>query len=1132
MDLGQRGVIFIRNILPSILILGLAWPLHAGLLDETVNFRRIGIRDGLSQSSALCFLQDQEGFIWIGTSDGLNRYDGRHFKVFATDSNNPLSISDNSITCLLAEGEHQIWIGTNRGLNRYHQRRGVFVRYLTDDSNPQSLDNDQVWDLYRDQKGVMWVATDTGLCRYDAKSDSFQRFGFGATSASGKPYPILSLVEDSRGQLWAGSWGGGLFRVDRESRRLNHVSFEGQADPFGHAITSLICDRHGDLWVGSMESGLTRFDSRTGQVTHYRHDPADANSLGDDHVVRVMEDSSGSIWVGTNSGGLNRFDPLRGGFVRFVHRQDHLGSISNDSIKALLEDREGALWIGTFIGGVNRYKKKNVSFSILDKEVTGGENVWSIVEDDAQALWIGGETGLYRYVPATGQKEVFGGSQKLGGLPRSTVWSLFLARDRRLWMGTESGLVVMDPKTGAIIRYTQPRDGSNGLSSNQVLNVFEDGRGYIWASTANDGLCRLDPASGHFTVFNHNPQVSNSLSSDKARLVIEDNAGVLWVGTQGGGLNRFDGLSGFTHYRHYPSKPDSLPHNHVLAMANDRRDQSQLWLGTAGGLGLMDKVDGTCRVWKVRQGLPNDYVYALSQDIRGLVWLSCNRGLAVFDPKSERFRGFDVRDGLPSNEFNALAFAKTRDERMLFGSTEGVVSFFPRDFAASTTPTPIAFSDFLVGNKVMSTKEVDPDSPLEAVIGHADAIVLDQDQRMVGFDFSCLEFTAPWQCRYEYRMDGLDKAWVSTISDNTRATYTNLSPGDYRFRVKATNADGFWNPEELQVKLTVLAPLWWRPWAKIVYMLVALFLIILYANLQHGRLLRQRKIAAQERQLKEQAQMMAEKDRATAIRLEQQVKERTSALITQEKMATLGMLSSGVAHELNNPNNFVYGGSQNLEVLLQDLVNLVGSKWGYDPSDPEMAQIWEYLHDMGEQLELVFRGSSRIRDVVAHMEQFVRKGETLTRVNLIDGLESTITLVRSQYPEVLFEVTGERQIFCLVRPGELNQVFLNLVLNACEAIVRRRCTLPSSPARLRIDAERAGERTELRFEDTGEGFTEEQGRHLFEAFYTTKVGGRAAGLGLYTAWQIVHEHGGSLSATSVVGQGSVFTLILPLMKEL
>ncbi len=1128
---GQRGVVSILKVLPRYLSLILTCQLAAGLLEETVSFRHIGIRDGLSQSSALCFLQDSEGFIWIGTFDGLNRYDGRHFKVFTTDSNNPLTISDNSVTSLLAEGDHQLWVGTNHGLNRFDRRRGIFIRYLHQQGKPQTLDNDQIWELYRDRAGVMWVATDSGLCRYDAKSDSFQRFGFGATTASGKPYPLLSLVEDSRGQLWVGSWGGGLFRVDREGRRLNHVSFEGEAEPFGEAITSLICDRHGDLWIGSMESGLSRFDSRSGQITHYRHDPADTNSLGDDHVVRILEDSSGSLWIGTSSGGLNRFDPLRGGFVRFVHREDHIGSLSNDSVQSLFEDKEGALWVGTFIGGANRYKKNNVSFSILDKEVTGGEKVWAIAEDDAQTLWIGAENGLFHYDPASGAKEAFGGPDKRGGLPRTTVWSLFLARDKRLWMGTESGLAVHDPSTHKITLYTQPTDGSNGLSSNQVLNVFEDGRGNIWASTTNDGLCRLDP-NGHFTVFNHNPQVSNSLSNDKARLVVEDNAGVLWIGTQGGGLNRFDGLSGFTHYRHLPEKPDSLPHDHVVVMVGDRRDQNLLWLGTAGGLGLLDKSSGSCRVWKTRQGLPNDYIYALSQDIRGLIWLSCNRGLAVFDPKNERFRGFDVRDGLPSNEFNALACAKTRDERMLFGSIEGVVSFFPRDFTANTTPTPIVFSDFLVGNKVVNTREIDPDSPLDAAIGHVSSIVLNQDQRMVGFDFSCLEFTAPWQCRYEYRMNGLDKDWVATGSDNTRATYTNLSPGDYLFRVKATNADGFWNPDELQLRLTVLAPLWLRPWAKVIYLLIGIFLVVIYGNLQHGRLRRQRLIAEQERKLKEQAQLMAEKDRATAIRLEQQVKERTSALITQEKMATLGMLSSGVAHELNNPNNFVFGGSQNLEMLLNDLKGLIGSKWGYEAGDPEMAQLWEYLEDMGEQLELVFRGSSRIRDVVTHMEQFVRKGEALTRVNLIEGLESTITLVRSQYPEVLFEISGERELYCLVRPGELNQVFLNLVLNACEAIVRRRCTMPGAPARLRIDAERFSERAEMRFEDTGDGFSEEQGRHLFEAFYTTKVGGRAAGLGLYTAWQIVHEHGGTLAASSVLGQGSVFTLTLPVMREL
>jgi len=347
--------------------------------------------------------------------------------------------------------------------------------------------------------------------------------------------------------------------------------------------------------------------------------------------------------------------------------------------------------------------------------------------------------------------------------------------------------------------------------------------------------------------------------------------------------------------------------------------------------------------------------------------------------------------------------------------------------------------------------------------------------------------------------------------------------------VKAANPDGYWSEDNPALQVTILAPLWLRPWAKGLYLILCLLLLVAYVRMQRGRLRRQRHIAVQERLLKEQAQQMAEQERATAARLEQQVQERTSAMITQEKMATLGMLSSGVAHELNNPNNFVHGGAQSLEQSLVDVRAYLQRR--RDEGTFACDELWELLEDMEEQLALIQRGAGRIRDVVDHMEQFVRKGEAYTRTDLVAGVSSTIVLVRSQYPEVLFEVVGEKELFCLVRPGELNQVHLNLVLNACEAIARRRAQDPLAPGRLVIEAERRGDQAVLRYEDTGDGFSVEQGRHLFEAFYTTKVGGSSTGLGLYTAWQIVHDHDGTLKAVSEPGLGSIFTLTLPLMKE-
>lgn len=1100
--------------------------------EEHLNFRRITIRDGLSQTSANCFLEDRKGFVWVGTFDGLNRFDGLRFRTFHFDPQDPHSISDNSVTSLVHGGSGALWVGTNNGLNRFDEAKGGFQRFHHDPGQPLSLPHDQIWCLMVDDEKRLWVGSERGVSVFEPETQTFKTAAYATTAHSKRSFSALSMYQDRDGRVWVGTWGGGLFFHDKPTDTFLPYTLNGEPFPFGRTITAITQDRHGDLWLGSMLEGLSRFDNKSGSVTRYQNDLNDPHSLSHNYVKDILEDSTGNLWVGTYGGGLDRYDPLKGGFVPHKHDESRPGSLSDDAVMSVYEDSKGAIWVGTFIGGINRYKRQMLTFSLMDsKRFQDNKQIWSILEDDQERLWFGGQHGIFLYDVTEQNWKAFGGEQSLGGLPLSTTYTMHQGSTGGIWAGGSKGVFRYVPEDERFEYFSLDPQEQSLPASVQVYGVLQDGQGQVWVATDGHGLHHLDPAKGDVRRHVHDSLDPSSLSSDKPRSLLEDRTGVIWIGTQGGGLNRYLGHGRFEHFSHIPNDPESLSHNHVLDMIPDRRDQTILWLATAGGLNRFTKRTGKVKSWRKSEGLPNDYLYALGQDVRGLIWVSTNRGLAVFDPGSERFRSFDVRDGLPSNEFNAAAFDTTRSGRMYFGSLAGVVSFHPRDFKVDKTPIPLAFTDFLIDNRPVRTRELDPTSPLLAPLDRLESITLSHRHRMIGFDFAGLEFSAPWQCRYAYFMEGFDKDWLSTPAENTRATYTNLPAGQYVFRVKATNPDGYWTQAERTLQLTVLAPIWLRTWAKVLYAIIAFGLLALYVGLQRGRLRRQRQIAHQERQLKEQAQLMAEKDRATAQRLENQVKERTSLMITQEKMATLGMLSSGVAHELNNPNNFVYGGAQSLEHSLAEVRALMEGKWGRSCEDPDITDLWDHLEDMGEEVSLVQRGATRIRDVVAHMEQFVRKGQAYTRTNLVDGVESTVVLVRSQYPEVLFEVIGDQELYCLVRPGEINQVFLNLVLNACEAIERKRQEEPGAAGRLVIEAISSGNQAILRFEDTGIGFSLEQANHLFEAFFTTKIGGSASGLGLYTSWQIVHDHHGTLDATSEPGLGSIFTVNLPLMKE-
>ena len=599
-----------------------------------IRFDRYSVEDGLSQSVGQRILQDRQGFLWIATEDGLNRFDGYTFKVFRNDPDDPHSLSNNTLLALYEDLWGFIWVGTfGGGLNRYDPETERFTRFRHDPEDDNSLGSDYVRSIYRDRAGALWVgALADGLDRYDPQADRWTHYRPDPDdphSLSGSAVTVL--LGDSLGELWIGT-NGGLDRLDPETVA------EGAAPRFGHyrhdpedphslsadPILSLFEDLRGALWVGTLGGGLNRLDRETETVTRYRHDPQDAHSLSDDMVRTVMVDSVGTLWVGTGNG-LNRLEHAASSgaavganearFVLYRHDPTDPYSLPVDTVQALFEDRSGGIWVGTYGGGLGRHDRRSQQFAHLyakpnQENGLSAASVWAIHEDRAGALWIGTHGGgLDRYDRRAGEWRYYRHDpDDPDSLSSDTVLSILEDRDGVLWFGTNAGLDRLDPSSVAtdalrFDHYQNDARDPHSLSNNSVWTIFQDHKGILWLGT-DYGLNSFDPQplalSGatppRFTRYLHDPDNANSLSNSRVWPLCEDREGVLWIGTNGG-LNSLDAeRETFTRYLNDADDPQSLSNNAIFSIHEDR--SGALWVGTwGGGLNRLDRraADGHTR---------------------------------------------------------------------------------------------------------------------------------------------------------------------------------------------------------------------------------------------------------------------------------------------------------------------------------------------------------------------------------------------------------------------------------------------------------------------------------------------------------------------------------------------------------
>jgi signal transduction histidine kinase/ligand-binding sensor domain-containing protein len=872
------------------LLLALALPAggrvaaHPGPPDhEHLTFRTISVEQGLPHFSVYGVAQDRFGFMWFATVDGLVRYDGNRIETYRPDPLNPNSPAAGQIWCLYADREGVIWAGAIAGgLSRYDPRTERFTNYRHDRYDPNSLSSDAVRAIYQDSTGALWVGTlNSGLNRLDPASGRFTRYRHDPADPDSLSHDrVEDIVEDGRGGLWVATYGG-LDRLDPASGRFSHYRHD-PADPTslgGNQVHALLRDRSGTLWVGVYGAGLYRLDEAAGRFARYRHDPAAPNTLSSNNVNVITEDHAGTIWVGTFDDGLNRLDRASGAFTRFPRTLPPGQGMPSEVIVSLFPGADGLLWVGTEDRGVTIVDRRARGFTIhrADIDADGRPNtlrpgiIRAVTEDRDGTLWIGiASVGLDRFDRARGLVTHYNVDPADPGSPLSDrAQAMLVARDGTLWIGYNGGLDRFDRAADRFVHYHPDPDDPAGLSHADIFDLHESRDGAIWVATRGGGLNRLDPATGRFTHYRHDPADPSSISSDSVIAVVEDQRGGLWAGTEDAGLSRFDPATGhFTHYRSDPADPASLGSNTVAALFVD--SGGTLWAATwNSGLDRFEpSSDGFVR-YQVKDGLLTGKINGIEEDRHGKLWLSSNQGLSKLDPQSgatEHFTGASA--GLPDGGYPLNGSSTSSSGEIILGGVDHLVTFYPEQIEIRTEAAPVVFSSFLLSNRRVS---VGDGSPLTSAINASSALTLSHRDRVIGFEFAALDYRAPGAVRYRYRLDGFDKDWIETGSERRSATYTNLSPGRYVFRVRATNGDGVWGQEERSIAITITPP-WWQTWWFI--MLAGLTAVASVGGGFRYRLLR---LEARQQQLEREVAARTSELSAANLSLASEVAERSRA---------------------------------------------------------------------------------------------------------------------------------------------------------------------------------------------------------------------------------------------------------------
>lgn len=1118
--------------------------------------------NGLSQSTGLSILQDSEGYMWFGTRNGLNRYNGYDFRIYKNDPTDSTSVSGNYISVLYEDSRGNLWIGTSSsGLNRYNRDMDSFESFLPGGGNPLNLNspgnqvvsdrisNAAVNDIVEDSLGNLWIGTAFGLNQFDRDTGEFHHFYSDPANPRSLSFNfITTLYEDSRGDLWVGTING-LNRMNTADKSVTRYFYRPgfESGNVESLITAIYEDSNQRLWIGT-EDGLHLFDRDTGNITTFRHDENDDTSLSDNIIRSILEDSRGVLWIGTENGGLNALTGSSGEFrfTRFESNINNPFSLPHPAVKVMYESSDQMFWVGTGSGGISYTSLKEPSFEHYKYEPyleasLSSNSILSFTEADENVILVGTDGGGITLIDTNSGDFYHFMSEEENPASLSSDFVRSLHTDERgdIWIGYYNGGVTRYvPETGDVTHLrAEPGNTDGKLVTDHVFVIYEDTENdHMWFGTDFGGLNRFDTESEEFLPFS-----DPFLSYLAVRTIYEDSQGIIWIGTEGGGLLQLD-KDTTSLLNWFIQGAFGLTSNTVYTIHEDMN--GVIWAGTAeDGLFRYDRDNRLFTPVSVDEELFDLSILGILEDSDGNLWLSSDNGLYMFNPAENESVRYGMEHNIQGNEFNTGAYFKDSSGYMYFGGINGFNRFHPDSVSVNMSVSPVVLTDFRVFNEPVVPG---PESPLRKQISRAEEIILPWDASVLTFEYVALNYNLNKGEQFSYRLEGFDSDWNSVGNQRT-ATYTNLSPGEYTFRVRAANADGIWSEADTSIALVITPPFWQTVW-------FYLFALVVIAGLVAGGYrYRVGSITQQNRRLgievARQTGELFEKNSELEKTLNE-LKKTRGELIEKAHKAGMADLATNVLHNVGNILNSVNVSTTLIDEILtrsrlrnlkkanellrenqDDLENFI-------LKDPKGKKLLEYylqlevaidkeFEELQVQKNRLTENVNLIIDVVSAQQSYSQAGRLFEKVSLDKLLEDTLTLQAGTIERHGLQIERDYgQVTKIeVEKSKLIHTLINILKNAKEAMEGM------DPARKKLVLRTYEEQEHvcISVSDSGVGIGNDQLNKIFNHGFTTKKSGH--GFGLHSCANYMQEIGGEIKVESK-GEGLGTTIILRFPKTM
>ncbi len=1063
-------------------------------------FKPITVEDGLSSSDANCIIQDKIGFIWIGTDNGLNRFDGSDFKVYRNNQNNPNSISDNSIWSLYEDRSGNIWVGTKGGvLNKYIPAFDKFERI---NLNENKYNENSITSILEDREGFIWIGTySQGLFRYESGTGKITNWKYDPNNKKGLSNNyISSIMHDEAGNIWISTYNG-LNRLNPQNISDGfNIFFASESNK--NSISNNLVWRISQstvnknlLWICTA-NGLCTYELDKNKFNRIDIKPDYPLQFSNSFASVAEQNINGKeiLWAATYAG-LYKIDLNRNLSEQFIHDKKNSNGLLGNQIDQLLLDRSGVLWIATE-KGINYHSLKTQKFNSIFLKNRSNQlfqelfnaDIKAIVDEGKDEFYIAASEALF-YLKINNESSLL---KKFDELNNLNLWSLEKGSNNDLWIGTYgNGLIHFDLKTlkKQFVKIESPTFKTSAFNYIKALHLGKDG--YLWIGFWGGGLASLNTKTNEYKIWIKDDNEKNTLSFNDVWALHEDKFGRLWIGTNGGGLDLFvpNKNGEFLSWKVEENNNNSLVSNSILTITeipSSNENETILLIGTESGLNKATVISTESNIYDVKlnfstypdaKELFNKSLGAILKDDQGYLWISSNTGLFRYNPKDNSSTNFGYADGLFSNIFNSNSFAQSKSGLMIFGSVKGPVIFNPAEIKLSEYQPNIILTDFKVFDKSIEPGE---NSPIKSNIALANEIILAHSENVFSFQFAALDYNSAKSIKYSYIMEGFDKDW-NLNGDRTFATYTNLNPGTYKFKVKATNSDGVWNDQPAEILVIVNSP-WWRTvWAYVAYLLLILTGLFFIRKVEVNRSKLQNELRFRE--------IEAEK-----LRDIEKIKSRFFANLSHEFRTPLMLIKGPVEQLLNGKNN-----------------------------NPD------------EQIRLIQRNSEKLQKLIDQLLELTQleassiplRAREENLIVLLRGIVYSFSSLAEQKKITLNFNTNIEGLTAWVDKDKLEKILNNILSNAFKF------TKENGTIAVNVHKEKQNEKEfiSISIKDSGIGIPKEKLEHIFDRFFQVDDSSRkeysGSGIGLSLVRELVDLHRWKISVNSEIGSGTEFVLNIP-----